>query len=141
MADLRSEAERMRAGRLLVGQQPGVALWRNQAGFEEKGWKEAAQVALQALRRGDVQAARRALEHPTLRKITTGLCLGASDNIGIVAPHGRFLALEWKNARGRLTKEQTMFLDLVNARGGVGRCVRTEEDAMAAVEEARCPTK
>ncbi len=132
-----SEAERMRAGRLVVGQQPDVVLWRNQAGMEQHGWKEAALAALEHLRQGRTHAAIHALEHPALRTVVSGLCKGASDNIGIVAPHGRFLALEWKSARGRLTKEQSMFIDLVNARGGVARCVRDSGEAMAAVEEAR----
>lgn len=133
----KSEAQRMYEGRLAVGQLPGVALWRNQASLEEHGWKEAAQKAIAALRRGDAKAALHELTHANIRKAQAGLCKGASDNIGIVAPHGRFLALEWKSERGRLTPEQSMFLNLVNKRGGIGRCVRTTEEATAAVEAAR----
>lgn len=68
-----------------------------------------------------------------------GLVVGASDLIGIVKPHGRFLALEVKTARGRLTKEQTQFLLLVNRMGGVARLVRSTQEAACAVSEASQP--
>ena len=51
-------------------------------------------------------------------------------------PIGRFLALEVKTETGRVSKEQTMFLALVNKRGGYACVVRSVEDAIAAVDAA-----
>lgn len=68
-----------------------------------------------------------------------GLVTGAADLIGLVAPTGRFLALEVKSKTGRASKEQIQFLSLVNRMGGVGRLVRSVEEAMAAVEQAALP--
>ncbi len=68
-----------------------------------------------------------------------GLVTGAADLIGLVKPHGRFLALEVKSRTGRLTREQTQFLALVNRMGGVGRMVRSVSEAMGAVARAALP--
>lgn len=104
------ERELVRAIRLAVGSMEGVVLWRNQVGsVESEGrWQR------------------------------YGLVKGASDLIGLVAPYGRFLALEVKTKRGRVRPEQQMFLDLVNRMGGVGRVVRSVEEALEAVRAARC---
>jgi hypothetical protein len=45
-----------------------------------------------------------------------GLATGASDLIGMAG--GRFLAIEVKTGKGRLTPEQVLFLKLVNKNGG-----------------------
>lgn len=66
-----------------------------------------------------------------------GLAKGASDLLAIVKPNGRWLALEVKSESGRLRPEQRNFLDMVNNMGGIGRCVRSKEEARAAAEEAR----
>lgn len=80
-----------------------------------------------------------------------GLCIGSSDIIGIVQSQacrdhmgepagfhrGIFLALEVKKPGKHPTKEQQLFLDLVNRRGGVGRCVHSDDDAGVAIDEAR----
>lgn len=102
------EKEILLAIRLEVGKNPRVVIWRNQSGHAE--------------REGRWQ--------------TFGLIKGAADLIGVVAPYGRFLALEVKTKTGRATKEQLQFLSLVNRMGGVGRLVRTVEQAQAAVLEA-----
>lgn len=65
-----------------------------------------------------------------------GLWVGASDVLGIVKPRGRWLALEVKTGKGRLSKEQGKFLAMINAMGGVGREVRSVEAAEAALVEA-----
>lgn len=52
-------------------------------------------------------------------------------------PLARFFALEVKAARGVVSKEQTLFLDLVRKRGGFAAVVRSVEDARAALERAR----
>jgi hypothetical protein len=51
---------------------------------------------------------------------------------------GRFVALEVKTPRGRVTPEQQRFITLVRARGGFAAVVRSVDDAIAAV--ARCRT-
>ena len=72
---------------------------------------------------------------------------GASDLIGMLTVDGwlspvpsriaRFFALEVKAARGVVSKEQKLFLDLVRQRGGFAAVVRSVEDARAALERAR----
>ena len=63
------------------------------------------------------------------RMFVTGLCKGGSDIIGI-APDGRFLALEVKAARGRVTPEQQRFIEAVRAAGGVAGIARSVADAL-----------
>jgi hypothetical protein len=48
---------------------------------------------------------------------------GVSDVIGVLSG-GRFLAVECKGPRGRLTDEQTVFLDNVVKAGGVALVIR-----------------
>jgi len=66
-----------------------------------------------------------------------GLAVGASDLVGIVKPRGRFIALEVKSAAGRLRPEQDAFLRMVVAMGGVAGVVRSVDEALALVEQAR----
>ncbi len=66
-----------------------------------------------------------------------GLCTGSSDLIGIVAPHGRLIAIEVKSAEGKPTPEQEAFMEIVRRFGGVAGVARSVEEAMALVEEAR----
>lgn len=65
-----------------------------------------------------------------------GLGTGSADLIGIVAPTGRLLALEVKNATGRPSREQRLFMGLVNRMGGYACIVRSADDAVAAVDAA-----
>jgi hypothetical protein len=53
---------------------------------------------------------------------------GVSDVIGFHAKKGRFLAVEIKVGRDRLSPEQEKFLDAVNRAGGVGVVVRHADD-------------
>lgn len=78
----------------------------------------------------------RALDPKTGTYLAFGLCVGSSDLIGIVKPRGRFLALEVKSATGQPTPQQTAFIEMVNNCGGVGRIVRSVEEAQAAADEA-----
>lgn len=71
-----------------------------------------------------------------LAKATYGLAPGASDLLAIVAPHGRFLALEVKTGRAVPTREQHAFLAMIDSMGGVGRIVRSVAEALAALDEA-----
>lgn len=61
--------------------------------------------------------------------------LGCSDLIGQVKG-GRFLAIEIKAPAGRLTVEQTEFLDRVKRHGGVSGVARSIEDAEKILAEA-----
>lgn len=77
-----------------------------------------------------------AVDPATGRHIPFGLVVGASDILGIVKPGGRFLALEVKTGDARPTKEQRAFLAMINAFGGVGRVVRSVDEALVALSEA-----
>ena len=60
--------------------------------------------------------------------IRYGVCNpGGSDLIGWTKD-GRFLAVEVKSAKGRLTATQESFLKNVNEAGGVGICARSVQD-------------
>ncbi|MEO1002926.1 MAG: VRR-NUC domain-containing protein [Cyanobacteria bacterium J06638_7] len=73
------------------------------------------------------------------RPVTFGLCPGSSDLIGLrrvrVTPEmvGRWLAvfaaIEVKGPKGRLTREQQQFLEVVTGLGGLGGEARSIEDA------------
>jgi hypothetical protein len=64
------------------------------------------------------------------QRVTFGLP-GGSDIFGILAPSGRWLAVETKapacklagRRKGRLSPEQRAFLEAINADGGVGLCI------------------
>ena len=61
------------------------------------------------------------------RRLRTGLCVGSADLVGLTSM-GRFLAVECKSAKGRLTDEQRSFLTLVNSLGGIAFTARSVED-------------
>ena len=77
--------------------------------------------------------------------IKYGLCVGSSDLIGWrsveITPDmvGRrvavFTAVEAKSDTGRLTAQQTAFLDAVRAAGGIGIMARSADEAVAGVEK------
>lgn len=102
--------------RLTLGLDPDVVLWRNNVGL---------------------------LERPGGGRVRYGLSIGSADLIGIVTSvfdgHrvGRFLALEVKRPGGRPTKDQLIFLRLVQARGGVAAVVSSPTHAVAVVEQAK----
>jgi hypothetical protein len=102
-----AERDLQHAIRLAVGGQPGVVLWRNHRGYDDRA------------------------------RVAYGLAPGAADLIGIVAPHGRVLALEVKSGRGRATAEQVAFLELVERMGGVGAVCWSVSDALEALQRAR----
>jgi hypothetical protein len=54
--------------------------------------------------------------------------VGMSDVIAILPPHGRFVAVEVKSAKGKVTPAQQGFLDQVNAAGGRGFVARSVSD-------------
>jgi hypothetical protein len=107
---MQRETHLQQAIRLALGREPDLVLWRNSGGVathEQSG---------------------------TTQRF--GLCRGAADLVG-VGPRGKFFALEVKTTRGRLSTEQSMFLDLVRGRGGFAAVVRSVEDARAALDRAR----
>ena len=78
------------------------------------------------------------------RWLTSGLCVGSSDLIGYLpvvvteAMVGRtvavFVAVEAKGPRGRVRKEQQMFIDAVRRNGAIG-VITHEPDLSAAVAD------
>jgi hypothetical protein len=62
---------------------------------------------------------------------------GGADLLGILAPTGRWIALELKNESGRASKEQEQFLALIRRMGGFGAVVRSIDEARSALERAR----
>jgi hypothetical protein len=52
--------------------------------------------------------------------------VGSSDFLGI-CPDGRFLAVECKRPGGKLTREQSDFIDMINAQNGVAIVVNSIE--------------
>lgn len=64
-----------------------------------------------------------------------GLCTGSSDLVGIVPPSGRFLAIEVKTEKGRVTTEQEAFIKMVNDCGGIGFVARSVEEAIKKLKE------
>lgn len=65
------------------------------------------------------------------RFVQCGLCPGSADLIGWQPGSGRFVAIEVKTGRGRLTQEQTRFIEAVNEQGGVGLVARSVDDVAA----------
>lgn len=70
------------------------------------------------------------------RVVTFGLCVGGSDIIGI-APDGRFLAVEVKAGRDRITADQRAFIAAVCQKNGISGFTRTTDDALQLLRSAR----
>lgn len=100
--------------RLALAEVPGLVLWRNNVGVGVVGHHQA--------------------------KIRFGLSVGSSDLIGIVRMAdgtGRFIALEVKTDKGRLSPAQRQWMELVRSLGGFAEVVRDPAQALDAVEAAR----
>lgn len=107
-----TESEILRSIRL--GLPDHVTVWRNQVG-----------VAV----------------YPGGQKVPYGLCKGASDLIGIrsliITPEhvgttlGQFVAIEVKSERGRLSREQQLFLNLVTSKGGLACTPRSLSEVLS----------
>ena len=133
-----TEAEIQHAIRLTCGR-GATALWRNETGVSEHGWKQAVGRAIAALRRGNIQAALIALTKPKLSRVRYGLCKGSADLIGLtevtIRPEhvgqtlGVFTAIEVKTDTGRVSPEQVQFLDLVTRRHGIAFVARDADEA------------
>jgi hypothetical protein len=59
---------------------------------------------------------------------------GSADIIGVL-PGGRFIAVECKTEKGRLSGEQTVFLENVKKAGGVAFVARSAYDVEKALKE------
>ena len=70
-------------------------------------------------------------------KVRYGLAKGSADLVGILAPSGRFVAIEVKTGQAVTTAEQVLFLALVRRNGGFAAVVRSLEEGFAAIERAR----
>lgn len=105
-----SESQIQADVRAALGALPDVCLWRNHVGVV----------------RGEDGRTHR-----------FGLGIGSADLVGVLAPHGRLIALEIKTPVGRLRPEQRAWLEVVRAMGGFAAVVRSVEEALAAVERAR----
>lgn len=74
------------------------------------------------------------------RPLHAGLCVGSSDLIGWTptltesGPVAIFTAVEVKSHKGRLTVDQSRFLDAVRSAGGIGVCVKSVDEAIQAIK-------
>ncbi len=71
------------------------------------------------------------------RWVTYGLGVGSADIIGVLAPWGRFVALEVKTARGKQNPMQWNWSLAVRGKGGFYSVVRSVEEAIGALNECR----
>lgn len=62
---------------------------------------------------------------------------GSADILGCVSPSGRLVALEVKTAKGQQSEDQRAFEAAVKRAGGFYAVVRSVEDAIRAVTQAR----
>jgi hypothetical protein len=71
------------------------------------------------------------------RPLHAGLCVGSSDLIGWRTTESglaQFVAVEVKSERGRVSSEQTRFIDAVNQAGGCAGIARSVDDAKALMQ-------
>lgn len=70
-------------------------------------------------------------------KRRVGLGIGTPDLVGILAPLGRWFALEIKSSDGKLRPEQVVAIDRWRRRGAFVAVVRSPDEARAALDRAR----
>jgi hypothetical protein len=105
----RAHSELVHATRLALGREPDFTLWTNSKVVIVNGEPHAA----------------------------PGLTIGASDLLGILAPHGRIVALEAKTGAAVPTPAQLAFMALVRKRGGFSAVFHTVDEAVSALNRAR----
>lgn len=108
------ESDVLKAIMLALGNQPDFRCFRNNVG---------------------------ALQDVTGRLVKYGLAPGSADLIGILAPTGRLVALEVKTERrgSKQTPDQENWGRVVREMGGVYEVVRSKEEALNVLEQARRP--
>ncbi len=127
MARSKPEQDLQNEGRLCIGSLPFVRLYRNNVGtlFDRNG-----------------------------TPVSYGLAIGSADTIGIVAPNGRFLSIEWKrpgwkppalptdgkkpNDAQQRHIDQCNWSDQINAQGGVAGFAATLTEGLFLVRLAMC---
>lgn len=103
----RSEAEILREARKAINLDGRARVLRNSVGFDD------------------------------VRKVHYGLGVGSADLVGFLLDgSARVFALEVKSARGRVSEEQKAWLSFVQRCGGFAAVVRSEVEALEAVERA-----
>lgn len=95
-----SETNLVKAILLHIGARPDVRVWRNNTGC---------------------------LTDRNGRPVFFGLT-GSADILGIIAPEGRFLAIECKTPAGRQREAQKFFQKMVESMGGIYILARKVED-------------
>ena len=99
---MNAETAIQEAVRLALGAEVDLVLWRNSTGQTEE-WSA----------KGGV------------RHMRYGLAKGSADLVGILAPHGRLVAMEGKSPSGRGAPEQDQWRALVRRMGGFPCAVRS----------------
>lgn len=69
-------------------------------------------------------------------RLRFGLGVGGADLVGMIKGPGRWFALEVKTASGRMSKVQKNWHKAVLDGGGYVACVRSVDEALAALKEA-----
>jgi hypothetical protein len=114
-------------------------MWRNNSGQYNAAQLHTAVVRgmLNQLRAGHVHTVIGTLETflENERWVRYGVGKGGSDLIGI-NQRGRFLAFEVKEGPDKLSTEQALFLKLVNDNGGYATEIRSESEALTALENS-----
>ena len=108
MSDARAHRNLKNEVRLALGRREDVVMWNNESGVARYG----------------------------AQTVRYGVGKGGSDLIGVIKPSGRFIALEVKTGKARLTKEQKLFLALVRKFGGHAAVVGNVDDANREVDSA-----
>lgn len=68
------------------------------------------------------------------RRMRTGLGVGSSDLVGVLAGSGRILCIEVKRYGGKPTEEQISFITMINRMGGVAFIAHSVEEAIQEIE-------
>ena len=100
--------------------QAGARVWRNNCGMAWQG--------------SEVIHCGKDVIIKNARPVHFGLCENSSDYIGIYK--GRFLGTEVKTASGLVKPGQQLFIDMVNANGGIAFVARTEKQALEELNAA-----
>jgi len=120
-----NENEVIHASRLILAADRRIVLWRNNVGHAVFGKEHTCPRCKHTFR----------TEKP--RHVAYGVGgEGGSDFIGIVKSTGRFCAWEYKGAGGRVSDDQRMYLDLVQAAGGSAEVISHPDQTIAAIERA-----
>lgn len=129
------ETNILRTIMLAIGINPNIRIFRNNTG---SAWIGA---SVKFTKRQSVNVESGDVLVKQGRYFTAGLCVGSSDLIGIksveITPDmiGKkiaiFTAIEVKKINGRVSKEQTNFINMINSLGGIAFIARSDDEAKA----------